>query len=154
MRSATMEAVPNPRYLSNLDYRLVGIERAPAAARYGENSRSSGLGYDSVSYANLRRLPALLGYRYGVALLFVGTALVLSLLVQPSLPDGFLVFFLSAVMLAGWFGRTGAGLFAVVVSMPAVGYTGQRLRGNGFVPLFRPHSVRRENPVAESLTLA
>src|SRR5207244_310686 len=28
----------------------------------------------------------------------------------------------SAVMLAGWFGRTGAGLFAVVVSMPAVGY--------------------------------
>jgi len=64
------------------------------------------------------------------------------------------VFFLSAVMLAGWFGRTGAGLFAVVVSMVAVGYTGQRLRGNGFVPLFRPHSVGRKNPVAESLTLA
>src|SRR2546426_1330540 len=54
MRSATMEAVPNPRYLSNLDYRLVGIERAPAAARNGENSRSNRLGYDSVSYANLR----------------------------------------------------------------------------------------------------
>ena len=103
---------------------------------------------------SLMRISALPGYRYGVALLFVGAALVLSLLVQPSLPDGFLVFFLSAVMLAGWFGRTGAGLFAVVVSMPAVGYTGQRLRGNGFVPLFRPHSVRRENPVAESLTVA
>src|SRR2546426_405136 len=70
----------------------------------------------------LMRISALPGYRYGVALLLVGAALVLSLLVQPSLPDGFLVFFLSAVMLAGWFGRTGAGLFAVVVSMVAVGY--------------------------------
>jgi len=51
---------------------------------------------------SLMRISALPGYRYGVALLFVGAALVLSLLVSTfSSPDGFLVFFLSAVMLAG-----------------------------------------------------
>jgi hypothetical protein len=54
-------------------------------------------------------------FRYGIALAFVGAALSLSLLFQPSIPDGFLIFFLSAVMLAGWFGRTGPGLLAVVV---------------------------------------
>src|SRR5262245_26100802 len=57
-----------------------------------------------------------------VSRLFVGAALLLSLLVQPFLPDGFLIFFLSAVMLSGWFGRTAAGLFAVVISMVAVDY--------------------------------
>jgi C4-dicarboxylate-specific signal transduction histidine kinase len=60
--------------------------------------------------------------RYAIALLFVGAALLLSLLVHEYLPDGFLMFFISAVMLAGWFGRTSAGLFAVVVSMLAVDY--------------------------------
>ena len=45
-------------------------------------------------------------FRYGIALVFVGAALGLSLLVRPIIPDGFLIFFLSAVMLAGWFGRT------------------------------------------------
>jgi PAS domain S-box-containing protein len=67
-------------------------------------------------------IPSVPGLRYGIALLFVGVALLLSLLVHPFVPDGFLIFFLSAVMLAGWFGRTGAGLFAVVVSMVAVDY--------------------------------
>jgi PAS domain S-box-containing protein len=62
------------------------------------------------------------GFRYGIALFFVAAALLLSLLVQPFVPDGFLIFFLSAVMLAGWFGRTAAGLIAVVISMVAVDY--------------------------------
>src|SRR5262245_7143114 len=60
--------------------------------------------------------------RYGMALTFVAVALGLSLILEPSLHDGFLIFFLSAVMLAGWFGRTGAGLFAVALSMIAVDY--------------------------------
>src|SRR5881397_688245 len=68
------------------------------------------------------RTAGLPGFRYGVALFFVGIALLLSLLFRPSVPDGFLVFFLSAVMLAGWFGRTAAGLFAVSLSMVAVDY--------------------------------
>lgn len=67
-------------------------------------------------------IPQSVIFRYGIAAAFVGAALALSLLFQRSLPDGFLIFFLLAVMLAGWFGRTGAGLFAVVLSMPAVVY--------------------------------
>jgi len=43
------------------------------------------------------------------------------------------MFFLSAVMLAGWFGRTGAGLFAVVISMIAVDYY--------FIPPYRAFVV-------------
>src|SRR5262245_1169428 len=62
------------------------------------------------------------GFRYGIALLFVCAALLLSLLVQRSIPDAFLIFFLCAVMLAGWFGRTSAGLLAVVVATIAVDY--------------------------------
>jgi len=61
-------------------------------------------------------------FRYGIALLFVGAALSLSLAFRQSIPDAFLIFFLSAVMLAGWFGRTGPGLFAVIVSMITVDY--------------------------------
>src|SRR5262245_12601718 len=60
--------------------------------------------------------------RYGMALGFVAAALGLSLILEPFLHDGFLIFFLSAVMLAGWFGRTGAGLFAVALSIIAVDY--------------------------------
>ena len=60
--------------------------------------------------------------RYGTALAFVGIALGLSLLTRQSLREGFLIFFLAAVMLAGWVGRTGGGLFAVAVSMIAVAY--------------------------------
>jgi PAS domain S-box-containing protein len=69
----------------------------------------------------LRNIPP--GYfRYGVSLVFVGIALFLSLATQSFLPDGFLIFFLAAVMLAGWFGRTGPGILAVIVSMAAVAY--------------------------------
>ena len=68
------------------------------------------------------RVPQSVAFRYGIALVFVGAALGLSLLLHRSLADGFLIFFLSAVMLAGWFGRTGAGLFAVVLSMMIVDY--------------------------------
>jgi PAS domain S-box-containing protein len=60
--------------------------------------------------------------QYGTALLFVGAALLVSLLFQPYLPGAFLVLFVAAVMLAGWFGRTGPGLFAVVISVIVVGY--------------------------------
>jgi len=60
--------------------------------------------------------------RYGAALIFVAFALAFSLLSQQFLREGFLIFFLAAVMLAGWFGRTGAGLFAVAISMLAVAY--------------------------------
>jgi PAS domain-containing protein len=64
---------------------------------------------------------------------FVGAALAVSLLLQPFLRDGFLIFFLSAVMLAGWFGRTGPGLVAVAASIVAVGYY--------FVPPYRAFVV-------------
>src|SRR5262245_4126355 len=70
----------------------------------------------------LMRIPHSRLFRYGIALVFVGAALGLSLLVHPAVPDAFLIFFLSAVMLAGWFGRMGAGLLAVVVSIVAVDY--------------------------------
>jgi K+-sensing histidine kinase KdpD len=72
-------------------------------------------------------------YRYGIALVLVGAALGLSLLTHGSIPESFLFFFLAAVMLAGWFGRTGAGLFAVLVSMVIVGYY--------FIPPFRAVAV-------------
>jgi len=61
-------------------------------------------------------------FRYLSAIVFVAVATGLSLLLRPALPDGFLVFFLGAVMAAGWYGRTGAGLFAVVLSMVVVDY--------------------------------
>jgi PAS domain S-box-containing protein len=67
-------------------------------------------------------IPQFAMFRYGIALLFVVAALGLSLAVRQLLPDAFLILFLSAVMLAGWFGRTGAGLFAVIVSMIAVDF--------------------------------
>jgi len=80
------------------------------------------------------RVPQSPYFRYVIALAFVGAALFFSLLVQGFLPDGFLIFFLSAAMLAGWFGRTGAGLFAVVVSMIAVVYF--------FIPPYRTFVVK------------
>jgi PAS domain S-box-containing protein len=72
-------------------------------------------------------------FRFGIALFFIGIALVLSLLSHESIPESFLFFFLAAVMLAGWFGRTGAGLFAVMVSMITVGYY--------FIPPYRAFAV-------------
>src|SRR5678815_1303876 len=73
----------------------------------------------SESIMEIARLP---GLRYVSALFFVFVATYVSLILQPSLPDAFLVFFLAAVMLAGWYGRIGAGLFAVAVSMVVVDY--------------------------------
>jgi two-component system, LuxR family, sensor kinase FixL len=55
--------------------------------------------------------------RYVSAFVFVAVATIVSLVLQPLLPDAFLVFYLAAVMLAGWYGRTGAGLFAVAIAM-------------------------------------
>jgi PAS domain S-box-containing protein len=54
--------------------------------------------------------------RYGLATGFVGAGLVLALVFQTLVPHGFLLFFLLAVTLAGWFGGTRVGLFAVTVS--------------------------------------
>ncbi len=61
-------------------------------------------------------------FRYGVAPGFVGAALFLSLLSRGFLSNGFLIFFLSAVLLTGWFGRAGPGLLAAFLSMVAVDY--------------------------------
>jgi PAS domain S-box-containing protein len=61
-------------------------------------------------------------FRYGIGIFFVAAALGLSLAFEPIIHDGFLLFFLVAVILAGWFGRTGAGLLSVAVSMVVVGY--------------------------------
>jgi len=67
--------------------------------------------------------PADTYFRFGIALSFVGIALGLSLLSQ-QIHAGVLPVLLSgAVMLAGWFGRTAAGLFAVMISMITVGIT-------------------------------
>jgi PAS domain S-box-containing protein len=60
--------------------------------------------------------------RYGTALFFVGAALILSLGFEPWVPHSFLIFFMPAAMLAGWFGRLGAGLLAVIVSTIIVDY--------------------------------
>jgi PAS domain S-box-containing protein len=60
--------------------------------------------------------------RYGAAIGFVLCALCLSLLLHPFLSNAFLVFFLAAVMAAGWFGRTGPGLFSVAVSTMLIDY--------------------------------
>src|SRR5689334_5703664 len=68
------------------------------------------------------RVSAFPGFRYVVALAFVAGALFFSLILKPFVPDGFLIFFLLAVMLSGWFGRTAAGLFAVFVSIVVVDY--------------------------------
>jgi PAS domain S-box-containing protein len=89
---------------------------APTAMENGYERRPSWYHQSSMQISSFP------GLRYAVALLFVGTALLLSLVVHAFVPDGFLVFFLSAVMLSGWFGRTSAGLFAVVVSMVVVDY--------------------------------
>src|SRR6476661_5393117 len=60
--------------------------------------------------------------RYAVATGLVALALCLSLLLHPLLSNAFLFFFLAAVMAAGWFGRTGPGLFSVAVSTMLIDY--------------------------------
>src|SRR5262249_2470490 len=59
---------------------------------------------------------------HGVAIGLVSAALCLSLLLHPFLSNAFLFFFLAAVMAAGWFGRTGPGLFSVAVSTMLIDY--------------------------------
>jgi PAS domain S-box-containing protein len=60
--------------------------------------------------------------RYVMAAFLVLIALGLSLQLHPYLSDAFLIFFLAAVMAAGWFGRTGPGLFSVAISTVFVDY--------------------------------
>ena len=54
--------------------------------------------------------------RYGIALIFVATAFVSTLLVQRFFPYPFLFLFFAAVMASAWFGGTGPGIFAVLLS--------------------------------------
>jgi PAS domain S-box-containing protein len=54
--------------------------------------------------------------RYGLSIVLVGAALSLSLIFHNLIPHGFILFFLCAVMLAGWYGGTGAGLLGVALS--------------------------------------
>jgi PAS domain S-box-containing protein len=60
--------------------------------------------------------------RYAVATGLVALALCLSLVLHPLLSNAFLFFFLAAVMAAGWFGRTGPGLFSVAVATMLIDY--------------------------------
>ena len=60
--------------------------------------------------------------RYGLALLLVSVALLLSLLLQSFLPDAFWTLFFAAVMSAGWFCRTGPAVFSSVLSIGVADY--------------------------------
>ena len=61
-------------------------------------------------------------WRYGTALFFVAIATLATLVAQRFFPYPFLFLFFAAVMSSAWFGGTGAGLFAVLVSTVVVGY--------------------------------
>src|ERR1700722_4918334 len=54
--------------------------------------------------------------RYGFAFLFVALALVFSLPLQRLFVHPFLFLFFAAVMASGWYGSTGPGLLAVLLS--------------------------------------
>jgi len=60
--------------------------------------------------------------RFGVAFAWVAAALGLSLVLQRMFPYPFLFLFFAAVMASAWFGGTGPGIFAVVLSTLAVDY--------------------------------
>jgi C4-dicarboxylate-specific signal transduction histidine kinase len=62
--------------------------------------------------------------RYGIALVLVATSLFASLGMQRmfAFPYPFLFLFFGAVMVSAWFGGTGAGLFAVLLSTVVVDY--------------------------------
>ena len=60
--------------------------------------------------------------RYGTAALFVAVAFICTLLLQRFFPYPFLFLFFAAVMASAWFGGTGAGFFAVLVSTVVVAY--------------------------------
>ncbi len=59
---------------------------------------------------------------YGIGLLLVAAALVLTLLLQHLFLHPFLFFFFAAVMASAWFGGTAPGLFSVLVSTIVVDY--------------------------------
>jgi signal transduction histidine kinase len=71
--------------------------------------------------------------RYGIALLSVAVAFVLTLSLQHLFPYPFLFLFFGAVMVSAWFGRTDAGLFAVLISTLLIDYF--------FVPPFYSFSI-------------
>ena len=60
--------------------------------------------------------------RYGLVVVFVASALFLSLLLQPILPNAFVYLFLAAVVASAWLGRTGPGLSAVLVAAVTLDY--------------------------------
>jgi K+-sensing histidine kinase KdpD len=60
--------------------------------------------------------------RYGIAFLFVALALVLTLPLQRLFVHPFLFLFFAAVMASGWYGSTGPGLLAVLLSTAVVDY--------------------------------
>lgn len=60
--------------------------------------------------------------RYGFAFLFVALALVLTLPLQHFFVHPFLFLFFAAVMASGWYGSTGPGLLAVLLSTVVVDY--------------------------------
>jgi K+-sensing histidine kinase KdpD len=60
--------------------------------------------------------------RYAIALLSVAVAFVSTLLLQRFFPYPFLFLFFAAVMASAWFGGTGAGLSAVLISTLLIDY--------------------------------
>ncbi len=61
-------------------------------------------------------------WRYGIALLCVAGAFFPTLLLQRLFAYPFLFLFIAAIMTSAWFGGTGAGLFAVLLSTAVVEY--------------------------------
>lgn len=74
--------------------------------------------------ANRSDLSRSLAIRYGIALVLVAVALLASLGMQHifAFPYPFVFLFFGAVMVSAWFGGTGAGLFAVLLSTVLVDY--------------------------------
>ena len=60
--------------------------------------------------------------RYGLVVVFVASAVLLSVLFHPLLPTAFVYLFLAAVMASGWLGGAGPGLFAVAFAAVALDY--------------------------------
>src|ERR1700730_13057392 len=71
--------------------------------------------------------------RYGIALFSVTVAFVSTRLLQPLFPYPFLFLFFGAVMASAWFGGTGSGFFAVLISTALIDYF--------FVPPFHSFSI-------------
>jgi len=60
--------------------------------------------------------------RYGVAVLFVMLALLLTVLLNPWLEQSVFLLFFSAVMLSAWYGGMGPGLLATLLSISIIEY--------------------------------